>query len=123
MGSSTKPTSCEYKEVRGLTRGLDVLKALNAEPGGMASTTALARACELDRTTTKRLLETLRISGLVRQGEREGQYCLTFEVRRLAEGFEDETWVGKVATPMMEAAVSLPTAVKVRSTSTARALT
>jgi IclR family mhp operon transcriptional activator len=105
MESSAKPMGGEYKEVRGLTRGLDVLKALNAEPGGVASTTTLAKACALDRTTTKRLLETLRASGFVRKGEREGQYCLTFEVRRLAEGFEDETWVGKVATPMMEAAV------------------
>lgn len=97
--------SSHYKEVRGLSRGLDVLKALNAEPGGAASTTTLARACALDRTTTKRLLETLRMEGFVRPGEREGQYHLTFEVRRLAEGFEDETWVEKVATPMMEASV------------------
>jgi IclR family mhp operon transcriptional activator len=36
----------------------------------------------------------LRLQGLVRQGERDGQYYLTFEVRRLSEGFEDETWVG-----------------------------
>ena len=105
MRSDAKTTAGEYKEVRGLTRGLNVLKALNAEPGGVASTTTLARTCGLDRTTTKRLLETLRASGLVRQGEREGQYCLTFDVRRLAEGFADETWVGKVATPLMEAAV------------------
>jgi IclR family mhp operon transcriptional activator len=103
--SHVNSTRCQYKEVRGLSRGLDVLKALNAEPGGIASTTAIARACGLDRTTTKRLLETLRMEGFVRQGEREGQYYLTFEVRRLAEGFEDETWVGQVATPLMAAAV------------------
>lgn len=82
-----------------------MLKALNGEPGGMASTTALAKACGLDRTTTKRLLETLRSQGFVRPGERDGQYGLTFEVRRLSEGFEDETWVGQVATPTMHAAV------------------
>lgn len=102
--SKTTP-SRQYKEVRGLSRGLGVLKALNAQPGGIASTTELARQCALDRTTTKRLLETLRLEGFVRQGEREGQYYLTFEVQRLAEGFEDETWVGKVATPLMTAAV------------------
>jgi IclR family mhp operon transcriptional activator len=95
----------QYKEVRGLSRGLDVLKALNRVPGGIASTTELAKACGLDRTTTKRLLETLRTQGFVRQGERDGQYTLTFEVRRLSEGFEDETWVGHVATPLMHAAV------------------
>ena len=63
-----------YKEVRGLTRGLDVLRALNRVPGGIGSTSELAKACGLDRTTTKRLLETLRHMGFVRQGEREGQY-------------------------------------------------
>ena len=29
MHASAKPMSCHYKEVRGLSRGLDVLKALN----------------------------------------------------------------------------------------------
>ena len=94
-----------YKQVRGLTRGLEVLKALNRQPGGIASTTELARACALDRTTTKRLLETLRLQGFVRQGERDGQYYLTFEVRRLSEGFEDEAWVSQVASPLMQASV------------------
>lgn len=95
----------QYKEVRGLTRGLDVLKALNHMPGGIATTTELSRACALDRTTVKRLLETLRREGFVRQGEKPGQYYLTFEVRRLSEGFEDEEWVSKVASPLMRQAV------------------
>ena len=105
MRSGPKATTRRYKEVRGLARGLDVLKALNRVPGGIGSTTELAKACSLDRTTTKRLLETLRGQGFVRQGERDGQYYLTFEVRRLSEGFEDETWVGQVATPLMHASV------------------
>lgn len=94
-----------YKEVRGLTRGLQLLKALNASPGGIATTTELGRACSMHRTTVKRLMETLRAAGLVRQGERDGQYYLTFEVRRLSEGFEDEDWVSQVATPHMRASV------------------
>lgn len=93
-----------YKEVRGLVRGLELLRAMNRLPGGIASTSELARLCELDRTTTKRLLETLRQLGLVRQGDRDGQYNLTFEVRSLSEGFEDEAWVVKVATPAMQTA-------------------
>jgi IclR family mhp operon transcriptional activator len=99
------PMAPQYKEVRGLSRGLDVLRALNRLPGGIGATTELARACGLDRTTTKRLLETLRAQGFVRQGEREGQYYLTFEVRRLSEGFEDEAWIAQVATPAMQASV------------------
>lgn len=94
-----------YKEVRGLARGLEVLRALNRVPGGIGNTSELARACALDRTTTKRLLETLRRLGFVRQGEREGQYYLTFEVRRLSEGFEDEAWVEQVARPALQDSV------------------
>jgi IclR family mhp operon transcriptional activator len=105
MRSGPRATTRQYKEVRGLTRGLDVLRALNRLPGGIGSTTELARACTMDRTTTKRMLETLRTQGFVRQGERDGQYYLTFEVRRLSEGFEDEAWVSQVATPMMQASV------------------
>jgi IclR family transcriptional regulator, mhp operon transcriptional activator len=105
MRTGPRATTRRYKEVRGLTRGLEVLKALNRLPGGIAATTELARACAIDRTTTKRLLETLRTQGFVRQGEKDGQYYLTFEVRRLSEGFEDEVWVSEVATPMMQASV------------------
>ena len=94
-----------YKDVRSLARGLDVLKALNRASGGMASTTELADACGMHRTTVKRLLETLRAEGFVRRGERDGQYYLTFEVRRLSEGFEDEAWIEQVAAPLMRSAV------------------
>ena len=102
----TAPSSDNnYKEVRGLTRGLLLLKALNASPGGIATTTELGRACAMHRTTVKRLMETLRAAGLVRHGERDGQYYLTFEVRRLSEGFADEAWVSQVATPLMHDSV------------------
>lgn len=99
------PPAVPYKDVRSLARGLEVLKALNRAPGGRATTTELARACGMHRTTVKRLLETLRREGFVRHGEREGQYYLTFEVRRLSEGFEDDPWIDHVAAPLMRASV------------------
>ena len=105
MSASTAPTPKPYKEVRGLARGVQLLKALNAAPGGIATTTDLGRACGMHRTTVKRLMETLRAAGMVRHGERDGQYYLTFEVRRLSEGFADEAWVSQVATPLMQASV------------------
>ena len=98
-------TTRQYKNVRGLSRGLAVLRALNAAPGGIATIGELAQACTMHRTTVKRLLETLRTEGLVRHSDREGQYYLTFEVRRLSEGFEDEAWVEEIAGPMMAEAV------------------
>jgi IclR family mhp operon transcriptional activator len=100
-----QPSATAYKEVRGLSRGLQLLKALNAAPGGIASTTELGKACGMHRTTVKRLMETLRSEGMVRHGERDGQYYLTFEVRRLSEGFADEAWVSQVATPLMHESV------------------
>ncbi len=96
----------KYKEVRGLSRGLDLLRALNGLPGGVATTSLLAKICQLDRTTTKRLLETLRISGYVRQTEKEGEYVLTFAVNRLSDGFHDDLWIKKAARPLMHLHVS-----------------
>lgn len=94
-----------YKEVRGLTRGLELIRALNRMPGGFASTSALARSCGIHRTTTKRLLETLRVQGLVRSGSRDGEYHLTEVVRQLSEGFRNEQWIEGVASPTMQASV------------------
>lgn len=94
-----------YREVRGLTRGLLVLRALNERPGGIGSVADLARHTGLHRTTVKRLLETLRAEGFVRRAEKEGRYYLTFEVRSLSEGFVDDAWIGQVALPLMRAAV------------------
>jgi IclR family mhp operon transcriptional activator len=105
LRSGPRLGSQQYKTVRGLTRGLAVLRALNQSPGGIATITALAQACSMHRTTVKRLLETLRTEGLVRHSDREGQYALTFEVKRLSEGFEDEAWVSEVAGPLMREAV------------------
>lgn len=94
----------QYKEVRGLSRGLSLLKALNRMPGGLASTSELARACAIHRTTAKRLLETMRMEGLVATGEREGQYHLTRDVQLLSAGYAEEDWLTQVARPALKAA-------------------
>jgi IclR family transcriptional regulator, mhp operon transcriptional activator len=94
-----------YKEVKGLSKGLDLLKALNRYPGGLAFVTELAQTCSLHRTTTKRLLETLCLNNLVRRGELDGSYCLTFDVKSLSEGFHDDEWIDRVASPRMREAV------------------
>lgn len=95
----------DYKDVRSLSRGLAILQALNRAPGGIASTTDLAEATSVHRTTVKRILETLCANGFVRRGEKSGQYYLTFAVRSLSEGFVDDDWVEQVALPLMRAAV------------------
>lgn len=90
-----------YREVRGLSRGLAVLKALNVAPGGVSSVTELARATRLHRTTVKRLLETLKTEGLVHQKDDGASYSLGFEVRRLSEGYVAADWIDRVAGPAM----------------------
>lgn len=90
-----------YREVRGLSRGLAVLRALNALPGGIGGVVELARITGLHRTTVKRLLETLRTEGLVHHKDDGASYALGFEVRRLSEGYVGTDWVDQVAAPAM----------------------
>lgn len=92
-----------YPEVRGLSRGLAVLRALNAMPGGIGSVSALARLTGLHRTTVKRLLETLRTEALVHHKDDGTSYALGFEVRRLSEGYVAADWIDRIAAPAMRA--------------------
>lgn len=99
-------TNQPYREVRGLTRGLTVLRALNAMPGGIGGVVELARSTGLHRTTVKRLLETLKTEGLVHQKDDGTSYALGFEVRRLSEGYVGADWIDRVASPAMHAHLS-----------------
>jgi IclR family mhp operon transcriptional activator len=97
----TDPEAASYREVRGLSRGLAVLRALNTMAGGIAGVAELARASGLHRTTVKRLLETLKAEGLVHHKDDGASYALGFEVRRLSEGYVGAEWVDRVAAPAM----------------------
>lgn len=91
----------EYALVRGLTRGLDVLRALNRTPGGRSSVAELARVTSIHRTTVRRLLETLASAGYVQSSASDGQFFVTLRVRDLSEGFTDREWISGVAAPVM----------------------
>ncbi len=90
----------DYKLVRGLTRGLTLLNALNRCNGG-ARIMELAQITGLHRTTIRRLLETLQVEGYVRRSESDDSYRLTLKVRELSEGFRDEQWVSQYAAPLL----------------------
>ncbi len=64
----------DYKTVRGLTRGLALLNALNRLDGG-ASPTRLAELTGLHRTTVRRLLETLQEEGYVRRSDSDDSFA------------------------------------------------
>lgn len=95
-----KDRDSDYKTVRGLSRGLALLNALNRLDGG-ASPTRLAELTGLHRTTVRRLLETLQDEGYVRRSESDDSFRLSMKVRELSEGFRDEQWVSAIAAPLL----------------------
>jgi IclR family transcriptional regulator, mhp operon transcriptional activator len=97
------PEAAQYKEVRGLSRGLAILRALNAMAGGIGTVVEIARSTDMHRTTVKRLLETLKSEGLVHHKDDGNVYMLTFEVRRLSEGYSGSDWIDQIAAPAMNA--------------------
>jgi IclR family transcriptional regulator, mhp operon transcriptional activator len=101
MARGHAPDAAQYKEVRGLSRGLAVLRALNGMAGGIGGVVEIARATGMHRTTVKRLLETLKAEGLVHHKDEGSVYALTFEVRRLAEGYVGSDWIDRIARPAM----------------------
>jgi IclR family mhp operon transcriptional activator len=91
----------KYANVRGLARGLQVLKALNAMENGRATSQQLSEATGLHRTTVRRLLETLVEEKYVRRSASDDSFRLTLDVRSLSEGFTDDELVATIAPPVM----------------------
>jgi IclR family transcriptional regulator, mhp operon transcriptional activator len=86
--------------VRGLVRGLAVLRALNERNNATAS--QLARATGLPRPTVYRLIETLKAAGYVAPGATQDTFRLAVSVRALSDGFDDEAWVTAIAAPILK---------------------
>ncbi len=91
----------QYVNVRGLSRGLRVLQALNAMERGRATALQLSQATGLHRTTVRRLLETLVEDGFVRRSTSDDTFRLALAVRSLSEGFTDDERIATVAPPIM----------------------
>lgn len=93
-------TEADYKTVRGLVRGLQLLNLMNRSDGG-ARVRELAEKSGIHRTTVKRLLATLVEAGYVRHSYSDDSYQLTLKVRELSEGFRDEQWISQLAAPLL----------------------
>ena len=76
------------RPIRALNRGLEVLTALNKLERAAINT--LAASVRLPRTTTYRILETLRLGGYVERDAHDDCYRPTIMVRALSDGFDDE---------------------------------
>src|SRR6185312_1248496 len=89
------------RPIRALHRGLDVLIELNRRERAAINT--LAGAVHLPRTTTYRILETLRVAGYVDRDPHDDCYRPTVRVRALSDGFDDEAMVAHIAKPHLAA--------------------
>lgn len=89
------------RPIRALNRGLEVLTELNRLERAAINT--LANAVGLPRTTTYRILETLRLAGYVERDSHDDCYRPTIMVRALSEGFDDEAMVAHIAKPHLAA--------------------
>jgi IclR family mhp operon transcriptional activator len=95
--------NAKYTAVRGLTRGIELLHALNRAPSGRATSGELSKVTGLHRTTVRRMLETLVDDGYLRRSESDDSFRLTRKVRELSEGYTDSEWVSAQAAPLMGA--------------------
>lgn len=93
--------NAQYKLVRGLTRGLELITALNAAPTGRATSSELSLLTGMHRTTVRRMLETLIEEGYVRRSESDDNFRLTQKVRQLSEGFTNSEQLSNLASPLM----------------------
>jgi IclR family mhp operon transcriptional activator len=89
------------RPIRALNRGLEVLTALNKLERAAINT--LAASVRLPRTTTYRILETLRLAGYVERDAHDDCYRPTIMVRALSDGFDDEAMLAHIAKPHLAA--------------------
>jgi len=89
------------RPIRALNRGLDVLTELNRLERAAINT--ISNAVRLPRTTTYRILETLRLAGYVDRDPHDDCYRPTIMVRALSDGFDDEAMVAHIAKPHLAA--------------------
>lgn len=82
------------RPIRALSRGLEVLAELNRRERAPIHT--LSSAVRLPRTTTFRILETLRLAGFVQRDAHDDCYRPTVLVRSLADGFDDEAMIAHI---------------------------
>ena len=85
------PLKESTRPIRALNRGLEVLIELNRLQRAAINTLAIAAG--LPRTTTYRVLETLRMAGYVQRDRNDDCYVPTIMVRALSGGFDEEATV------------------------------
>jgi DNA-binding IclR family transcriptional regulator len=88
------------ERLQALERGLETLSLLNRF--GAATSTHVAKALGLKRSTAHRILAVLVNLGLLRHDTLNHQYILCSRVSELSSGFRDDDWVSESAVPLMK---------------------
>lgn len=97
--SPDAPQSRSKNELSSLKRGLFALELLNQHP--LLSAGALAKAMSVDRTTARRVLDTLVSEGFAEKIPGHSGYRLTPRVGRLSRGLSEALIISHVATPLL----------------------
>lgn len=86
--------------VRALERGIAIMRAFSISQPRL-TLTELAKAAELDKGTTRRLLQTLILSDLVDYDEKQSTYSLSVGVLELASAVETGRELREIAAPYL----------------------
>ena len=86
--------------IRGLSRGLSVLRALNRS--GSDSVLSLSRVTGISRPALYRVLATLQREGYVASIRDGHAFALTSKIRELSLGFRDQDALTEAATPILD---------------------
>jgi len=89
------------ERLQALERGLEALSFLNRY--GAGTSTQVAKALQLKRSTAHRILAVLVNMGMLRHDPLNHQYILCGRVGELSSGFRDDDWVLSSAIPAMKA--------------------
>jgi DNA-binding IclR family transcriptional regulator len=89
------------ERLQALERGLEALSLLNRY--GAVTSTQVAKALGLKRSTAHRVLAVLVNVGMLRHDALNHQYILCARVGELSSGFRDDDWVLTSASPAMKA--------------------
>ena len=91
-----------YKTCQTLERGLELIQCFNGMDATACRISDLSKITGIHRTTVKRLLETLRLSGFVQYDALTGLYSLTHQVKSLSCGYRDSVEIVELAYPILK---------------------
>lgn len=99
---SDSSTENPYKTCQTLQRGLELIQCFNGMNATACRISDLSKQTGIHRTTVKRLLETLRLSGFVQYDAITGLYSLTHQVKSLSCGYRDSVELVELAFPILK---------------------